>query len=343
MLSDAIRRRLDLLNRDRIDPAVGLPPTSTAADGVANDRTGTTSAYAELPLFSGARLLASAAGAAALVEGASEHENSVGRHLRVRRRLTALCPSLNLKRSAEPEGAELPGGAAVHPELAALADYFPHGALYLDLETCGFAGSMIFLVGLVWNCDGELWLDQLLARNYAEECAVLATLWKIVAPLGVLVTFNGKSFDWPMVNDRSTLHRLLPKPGSRRGNRPGGQAQASDELPADVELRGIVHCDLLHHARRLWRGRLPDCRLQTLERLVCRRHRSGDIPGAQVPRVYHGYVRSGDLGAIAPVLHHNALDLVTLVQIGAALLATAARAVPAPSACEKQSSWLAPQ
>ena len=170
---------------------------------------------------------------------------------------------------------------------------------------------MIFLVGLVWSFEGELWLDQLLARNYAEERAMLTTLWQIAAPLGVLVTFNGKSFDWPMVKDRSTLHRLLP---------------------AARPVHVLLHCDLLHHSRRLWRGRLPDCRLQTLERLVCGRHRSGDIPGALVPQVYHEYVRGGDLRVIAPVLHHNALDLVTLVQIGGGVLAAAVRAAQAQSA-----------
>ena len=87
----------------------------------------------------------------------------------------------------------------------------------------------------------------------------------------VLVTFNGKSFDWPMVLDRSVRHRLA-------GKRPAAE---------------LLHVDLLHHARRRWRRQLPDCRLQTLEQLVCRRRRSDDIPGQRIPAAYAEFVRTG--------------------------------------------------
>ncbi len=200
--------------------------------------------------------------------------------------------------------------------MLALAEHTPHRTVYLDLETCGFAGSMIFLVGLVWNDSGQLWLDQLLARNYAEERAVLATFWQIAGPQRVLVTFNGKSFDWPMVKDRSTLHRLAQVTASGSSPAAGRKAAAPDPL---------MHCDLLHHARRRWRDHLPDCRLQTLERIICRRQRRGDVSGAEVPRTYHDFVRSGELRRIEPVLHHNALDLATLVEIGQVLARPAAR------------------
>ena len=239
---------------------------------------------------------------------------AAGAHLRLRRRLAEFFPRGVFDRQSGANGPAAISGASAHPELLALAAHYPRGALYLDLETCGFAGSMIFLVGLVWWDEGQLWLDQLLARNYAEERAMLATLWQIAAPLEVLVTFNGKSFDWPMVKDRSTLHRLS------RGLQPAGDLPSSESSGRDSSTRDLLHCDLLHHARRRWRGRLSDCRLQTLERAICRRHRSGDVPGALVPAVYHAYVRSGDLRMIEPVLHHNALDLVTLVQIGQALV-----------------------
>jgi hypothetical protein len=81
----------------------------------------------------------------------------------------------------------------------------------------------------------------------------------------------------------------------------------------------LVHCDLLHHARRRWKRLLPNCKLQTLERYVCRRSRREDLSGAQVPLAYHRYVRSGEVGPIAAILRHNALDLATLVQLSLVL------------------------
>src|SRR5205085_6998113 len=103
----------------------------------------------------------------------------------------------------------LAGPRARRAEVEHFRNSFPREALFLDLETCGFAGSMVFLIGLVW-CDGErLVIDQLLARNYAEEKAALHSLHEIAGRRSVLVTFNGKSFDWPMVQDRSIRHKLL--------------------------------------------------------------------------------------------------------------------------------------
>jgi uncharacterized protein YprB with RNaseH-like and TPR domain len=77
----------------------------------------------------------------------------------------------------------------------------------------------------------------------------------------------------------------------------------------------MVHCDLLHHARRRWRERLPNCKLQTLEQAICGRRRRGDIPGRAIPLAYHEFVRTGDAWQMRNVLHHNALDLVTLLQL----------------------------
>ena len=97
-------------------------------------------------------------------------------------------------------------------DLQAFLEHLPGGVLLLDLETCGFAGSPIFLAGLIHEQQGQWVLSQLLARNYAEEKSLLQTLWTIAAEKRVLVTFNGKSFDWPMVHDRSTLHHLGQDP-----------------------------------------------------------------------------------------------------------------------------------
>ncbi len=166
----------------------------------------------------------------------------------------------------------------------------------------------VFLAGVVWHSGDALVLDQLFARHYGEERAVLESLWSIAASQHTLATFNGKSFDWPMVRDRSTRHRL----GQRKV-----RSISRQMLRADGDL---THCDLLHHARRRWKRVLPDCKLQTLERYVCRRVRQDDLPGAEVPSAYHQFVRTGASGPIRSILHHNALDLLTLVQVTLKLL-----------------------
>jgi uncharacterized protein YprB with RNaseH-like and TPR domain len=149
---------------------------------------------------------------------------------------------------------------------------------------------MVFLAGLVHWDQEQLMLSQLWARNYAEEKAMLQSLRSMITDHHVMITFNGKSFDWPQVLDRSTLHHLGPPPRPR-------------------------HIDLLHLARRRWRHQLPNCRLQTLERYVCGRHRTDEISGSQIPQAYHDYVRSGRTDKVGSILHHNALDLITLLQL----------------------------
>ena len=202
-------------------------------------------------------------------------------------------------------------------ELQAFLAGLPGKVILLDLETCGFAGSPIFLVGLLHEQNHGWKLSQLLARTYAEEKSLLQTLWTMAAGKRVLVTFNGKSFDWPMVHDRSTLHHL--------GEDPRAQTPRAADIPWDGVATPplqrhdprpvLIHCDLLHHARRRWGKQLPDCRLQTLERHVCRRRREEDIPGHEIPAAYHDFVRTGDAWLMRSVLHHNALDLITLLQL----------------------------
>ena len=295
MLTDEIRSRLEALNRrplpaaPRFDPPATVPPATVP------------------PKFHFLQLgNAGGAQAESAFPAGEEHENCSGKHWRVRQPLAQFWPAAD---ACIPRGGLVPEWSFgqpdfCHPELAAFAESFPRGTLFLDLETCGFAGSMVFLIGLIRRHGESLVLDQLFARNYAEERAILHTLWEIAAQNQVLVTFNGKSFDWPMVHDRSILHRLDHDDAVSVG---------------DSHLPQLVHCDLLHHARRRWKGVLPNCKLQTLERLVCRRHRREDIGGAQIPLAYHDFVRGGAAGPIRSVLQHNALDLVTLVEVVLAL------------------------
>ncbi len=180
---------------------------------------------------------------------------------------------------------------------------FPHTTVLLDLETCGFAGSMIFLVGLLHETGRDFVLTQLFARDYSEEPAVLASLAKILTGKRVLATFNGKSFDWPMICDRATIHRIDVAP------------PITDHAPPGATETSFVHFDLLHHARRRFADVVPDCRLTTLEQDICHRRRVGDIPGGEIPAAYHDFVRNGDATQMHSVLHHNAMDLVTLLEL----------------------------
>lgn len=170
---------------------------------------------------------------------------------------------------------------------------FPESLALLDLETCGLAGSAVFLAGVLQKVEGRFAVELLLARDYSEEPAVLTALWQRLAGVETLVTFNGKSFDWPMVVDRSRRHLLA------RG----------------VAVSPPRHVDLLHLARKRWRRELPDCKLQTLERHICGRRRSDDLPSSQIPAAYQQFVRTKFEREMDQILLHNAIDLVTMLDL----------------------------
>jgi uncharacterized protein YprB with RNaseH-like and TPR domain len=179
-------------------------------------------------------------------------------------------------------------------ELSRLAASPPESALFIDLETCGFAGNPLFLIGAMWWDRDDFHIAQLLARDYSEEKAVTHAAAQLVADRPALVSFNGKSFDWPMLRERAAVNRVsMPEPQA--------------------------HCDLLHLSRRVW-PTLPNHRLTTLETSLCRRRRTGDIDGAAIPEAYHGFVRTGDARIIGDILRHNLWDLMTLAELIALML-----------------------
>lgn len=270
MLSDSLRQRLEALNRDRLPDAPARQTQAAAAPPRA----------AEPTTLSSSR-----------IEPASTIEaNEFGEH------------ALHTIPVAElwPKGPGLVAGRLEHlskqpleGELGELIQAMPGRVAMLDLETCGLSGAALFLVGLLRWVDDQPIVELLFARNYAEEAAVLASLWRRLNEVDVLVTFNGKSFDWPMVVDRSRRYLLHKK----------------------LELPTPGHVDMLHHARRKYKQVLPDCKLQTIESQVCRRPRGPDIPGSQIPAAYDHYVRTGHDDEMRQVRQHNALDLVTLLDI----------------------------
>ncbi|MGH2447153.1 MAG: ribonuclease H-like domain-containing protein [Chloroflexota bacterium] len=178
------------------------------------------------------------------------------------------------------------------PEIAYLD---PHTSVFLDTETTGLnlgAGTCVFLIGLAW-LDGS----RLVARQYfldtpRDEPAVLVSLGALLEPFQALITFNGKSFDWPMLENRYAYWRL--------------------PLPMERPL----HLDLLHPARRLWRRRLDSCSLGSLEHhiLGLRRTRA-DVPGWQIPALYFQYQRTGYADPLEGVFYHNLHDVLSMVTL----------------------------
>jgi hypothetical protein len=165
--------------------------------------------------------------------------------------------------------------------------------LCLDTETTGLgsaAGTVAFLLGVGWWEGDRLRLLQLALPDHSEEPGLLAALADAVPPGACLVTYNGRSFDWPLLETRYRMGRGVP--------------------PA---LGG--HLDLLLVVRRLFRHRLPDARLQTVERHLLRRHRPPDIPAWEIPAIFSSFLRGGPAGPIRVVARHNAEDVVTLGRI----------------------------
>lgn len=168
---------------------------------------------------------------------------------------------------------------------------------FLDTETSGLSGgtgTYAFLVGVARFIDGEYVLQQFFMRDPAEEPALLEGLAKFLAPCEGLVTFNGKSFDAPLLSTRYRLHQI------------------------PIPYKDYSHLDLLPLARRLWRDRLESRALKYLEEHVLGLTRSSEeVPGYEVPWLFFDYLRTGDARPLGGVFYHNAMDVVAM----AALLA----------------------
>lgn len=181
-------------------------------------------------------------------------------------------------------------------------------ALFVDTETTGLAGgtgTYAFLVGCGWLEDGALRVEQYFMRDHADEPALVAHLARLISRFDWTVSFNGKSFDLPLLRTRFIMNRTRT---------------ALDALGA---------LDLLHVARRLWRYQLPRRDLGTLEREILGVERELDVPSHEIPDIYFRYLRTGDARELVPVVAHNRVDLVSM----AALLARA---------CDAFGGWRSP-
>lgn len=208
------------------------------------------------------------------------------------------------------------GALTVDPALLAklalddgLSEVDPEGVLFFDTETTGLAGgtgTIPFLVGLAWFEDESLHVEQLFLRRLGEEVPILQYLAERLRKASLLVTYNGKSYDWPLIRTRFMLNRVpMPSPPP--------------------------HLDLLHCARRVFKSRMGSVRLTEMEAQWLGYHREFDVDGALIPGLYLDFVRASDPkgaegAALAPVIEHNGNDLAAL----AALLGKMGRHFEAP-------------
>jgi uncharacterized protein len=167
------------------------------------------------------------------------------------------------------------------------------GLLFLDTETTGLSGgtgTYAFLVGAGFFEGDRLVIVQYFMRDLDEEPALLAALDPLLARASAIVTFNGSTFDMPLLETRFILAR-------RR-------------WPAT-----LLHVDLLPPARRVWSARLLDCRLPTLEQEVLGHRRDRDVPGSMIPALYFEFLRRRRPGPLAGVFRHNLDDVLSLIAL----------------------------
>jgi uncharacterized protein YprB with RNaseH-like and TPR domain len=166
--------------------------------------------------------------------------------------------------------------------------------LFLDTETTGLAGgtgTYAFLVGLAWWEGDWFVVEQYFMRDHGEEPSLLLEVLERLSQRRVLVTYNGKGFDWPLLQTRFQMTRMsaIPEP--------------------------LAHLDLLHPARQIWRLCLRSVALEQLEKHILQLDRGGDIPSAAIPQRYFDFLRGGSPEALAEVFCHNQKDLCGLASL----------------------------
>jgi len=170
----------------------------------------------------------------------------------------------------------------------------PEDILFLDTETTGLSGgavSLAFEIGVGYFTNAGFVVEQFFMHDYAQEGAMLRALHTLIQRFDVLCTFNGRTFDVPLLKSRFVMNRIV-----------------DDPFP-------VVHADVLHPARRLWKLRLKRCSLGRLEEELLHVQREDDLPGAMVPQTYFQYLKDGLFEPIRQILEHNKQDVVSLAQL----------------------------
>lgn len=166
--------------------------------------------------------------------------------------------------------------------------------LFLDTETTGLsggAGTVAFEIGVGFIDERGMVIRQYVMRDYGEEGPMLAQIADLLRRFDTIVSFNGKSFDLPLLESRMVMNRIR------------------------IPLTQMPHLDLLHAARRVYKLRLGRCNLVSLEEAVLGQCREDDLPGAQVPQRYFDYIKTRELALLEDVLRHNFDDVKSLAAL----------------------------
>lgn len=166
--------------------------------------------------------------------------------------------------------------------------------VFLDTETTGLAGgagTYVFLVGVGYFEGDQFCVRQYFMRDYNEERALLSALNDLLSNFKAVVTYNGKTFDLPLMESRYIMSGMK------------------------MSLKNPYHFDLLYPARRLWKRRLENCSLSTVERDILGVIRDDDVPGYLIPEIYFSYLRTKDARALKQVFEHNLQDILSMVAL----------------------------
>lgn len=166
--------------------------------------------------------------------------------------------------------------------------------LFIDTETTGLScgtGTVAFLIGLGYFEKAGFVLKQFFMRDYDEETAVLYEISNIIKNYRVVVSFNGKAYDWNLLQSRFAFNRI------------------------EASMDDFIHIDLLYPSRRIWRLKLENCRLSSIEENILGEVRTDDIPGAMIPSVYFKYLETRDTRDIKRVIDHNCRDILCMVSL----------------------------
>jgi len=183
------------------------------------------------------------------------------------------------------------GSVCVAGKDSRLFSFDPRNCVFLDAETTGLgggAGTYAFMVGVGFFKGQTFHVKQIFMRDYDEETALLSTLSKLVRNHRFIVTYNGKSFDVPLLEGRLVMSRM------------------------EAAFASVEHLDLLHAARRVWGRSLENCRLDTVEQRVLGVKRLRDVPGEEIPYRYFAFLSSGDASGLPLVFEHNRNDVLFL-------------------------------
>jgi uncharacterized protein YprB with RNaseH-like and TPR domain len=158
---------------------------------------------------------------------------------------------------------------------------------FMDIETLGLSNVPIILIGIAEIKGKNIVSSQYLLRDKNEEPAVLKGFFSHLDEDSAYVTYNGATFDVPFIKNRFNYYQM------------------------DYNLN-LVNYDLLYYVRKLWKRKLPNCKLTTVEEHLFDIERIDDVPGAHIPGYYETYLKENNIGPLIPIIEHNRMDIVSL-------------------------------